>query len=48
MDAKLALLFLLMTIVIGLSHLGDRDFTRMRRELIDRRWRGLMRGRRKA
>ncbi len=48
MDAKLTLLFLLMGVVIGLSHLGDDNLTRMRRQLIDRRWRGFLRGRRKV
>lgn len=47
MDAKLTLLFLLMGIVIGLSHLGDKDIPRMRRALINRRWRDLL-GWRKA
>jgi hypothetical protein len=48
MDAKLTLLFLLMSVVIGLSHLGDKNLTRVRRQLIDRRWRGFVRARRKV
>ena len=47
MDPKLTLLLLLMGAVIGLSHLSDENLTRMRRQLIDRRWRELVRIRRK-
>jgi hypothetical protein len=48
MDPKLTLLFLLMGTIVGLSHLGDDNFTRMRRQLIDRRWRDFVRGWRKV
>ena len=47
MDAKLTLLFLLIGTVVGLSHLSDDSLSRMRRQLIDRRWREFVRGRRK-
>ncbi len=47
MDHKLALLFLLIGTVIGFSHLSDGRLNRMRRQLIDRRWREFVRGRRK-
>ena len=47
MDPKLTLLFLLIGTVVGLSHLSDDSLSRMRRQLIDRRWREFMRGRRK-
>jgi hypothetical protein len=39
MDPKLTLLFLLIGTVVGLSHLSDDSLSRMRRQLIDRRWR---------
>jgi hypothetical protein len=47
MDPKLTLLFLLIGTVVGLSHLSDDSLSRMRRQLIDRRWRKFVRGRRK-
>jgi hypothetical protein len=47
MDPKLALLFLLIGMVIGFSHLSDGRLSRTRRQLIDRRWREFVRGRRK-
>jgi hypothetical protein len=47
MDHKLTLLFLLIGTVVGLSHLSDDSLSRMRRQLIDRRWREFVRGRRK-
>jgi hypothetical protein len=47
MDPKLTLLFLLIGTVVGLSHLSDDNLSRMRRQLIDRRWREFVRGRRK-
>jgi hypothetical protein len=47
MDPKLTLLFLLIGTVVGLSHLSDDSLSRMRRQLIDRRWREFVRGRRK-
>ena len=48
MDAKLTLLFLLIGTVVGLSHLSDDSLSRMRRQLIDRRWREFVSGRRKS
>jgi hypothetical protein len=47
MDPKLTLLFLLIGTVVGLSHLSDDSLSRMRRQLIDRRWREFVCGRRK-
>jgi hypothetical protein len=47
MDPKLTLLFLLIGTVVGLSHLSDDSLSRMRRQLIDRRWHEFVRGRRK-
>ncbi len=48
MDPKLAILFLLISGVIGLSHLNDENLDRMRRQLVIRRWREFMPGRRKS
>jgi hypothetical protein len=48
MDPKLAILFLLISSVIGLSHLNDENLKRMRRQLVARRWRGFVPGRRKS
>jgi hypothetical protein len=48
MDPKLTLLFLLIGAVIGLSHLDDENLRRMRRQLVSRRWREFMPGRRKS
>jgi hypothetical protein len=48
MDPKLTLLFLLIGTIVGLSHLSDDSLSRMRRQLIDRRWRAFVRGRRKS
>jgi len=48
MDPKLAILFLLVGTVIGLSHLSDDSFVRARRQLVRRRWREIMPGRRKS
>lgn len=39
MDPKLAILFLLIGAVIGLSHLTDENLGRMRRQLVRRSWR---------
>ena len=47
MDPKLTLLFLLIGTVVGLSHLSDDGLGRMRRQLIDRRWREFVHGWRK-
>jgi hypothetical protein len=43
MDPKLTLLFLLIGTVVGLSHLSEENLTRMRRQLVARRWRELVR-----
>jgi hypothetical protein len=48
MDPKIALLFLLIGSVIGLSYLSDENLGRVRRQLAARRWREFMPGRRKA
>jgi hypothetical protein len=47
MDPKLALLFLLIGTIIGLSNLSEESIARLWRQLIVRRWRGIVRGRRK-
>ena len=39
MDPKLAILFVLIAAVIGLSHLTDETLGRVRRQLVRRRWR---------
>ena len=39
MDPKLTILFMLIGAVIGLSHLSDEKLGRMRRQLVNRRWR---------
>jgi hypothetical protein len=48
MDPKLFILFVLISSVIGLSHLNDEKLARVRRQLVIRRWREFMPGRRKA
>lgn len=48
MDPKLTILFLLIGSIIGLSHLDDEILTRMRSQLIARRWRDFVPGRRKS
>ncbi len=48
MDPKLTLLFLLIGGIIGLSHLTDENVDRVRRQLVIRRWREFMPGRRKS
>jgi hypothetical protein len=48
MEPKLAILFMLIGAVIGLSHLGEAKLTRMRRQLIRLRWRDFAPGRRKS
>lgn len=48
MDPKIALLFLLIGSVIGLSHLSDENLGRVRRQLANRRWREFMPRRRRA
>jgi len=39
MDPKLTILFILIGAVIGLSHLGEENLGRVRRQFADRRWR---------
>jgi hypothetical protein len=39
MDPKLAILFLLIGCVIGLSHLNEENLGRMRRQIVSRSWR---------
>jgi hypothetical protein len=39
MDPKLAILFMLIAAVIGLSHLNEENLGRMRRQFVNRRWR---------
>ena len=48
MDPKIALLFLLIGAVIVLSHLSDENLGRMRRQLVNRRWREMMPLRRRS
>lgn len=47
MDPKLTLLFLLISGIIGLSHLNDENLGRMRSQFVIRRWREFLPGRRK-
>jgi hypothetical protein len=48
MDPKLTILFMLIGMVIGLSHLNDENLGRVRRQLVRRRWREFVPGRRKS
>lgn len=48
MDPKLALLFVLIACIIGLSHLGEGSTGRVWRLLPIQRWRSLMPGSRKV
>ncbi|MGH6663700.1 MAG: hypothetical protein ACREB2_02190 [Pseudolabrys sp.] len=48
MDPKLTLLFLLISSVVGLSHLSDDRLARMRRQLAGGRWREFVPRRRKS
>ncbi len=48
MDPKLTILFLLIGSIITLSHLSDDSLARMRRQIINRRWREFVPGRRKS
>jgi hypothetical protein len=43
MDPKLTILFMLITAVVVLSHLTDENISRMRRQLVERRWRNFVR-----
>jgi hypothetical protein len=47
MDPKLTILFMLIACIIGLSHLGDEAFGRMRRRMPGQRLRNMMPGRRR-
>jgi hypothetical protein len=48
MDPKIAILFLLIGSVIGLSYLSDENLRRVRRQLTATRWRNFVPGRRRA
>ncbi|MGB6586079.1 MAG: hypothetical protein WBE93_08985, partial [Pseudolabrys sp.] len=48
MDPKIALLFILIGCVIGLSHLSDESLGRVRRQLAAGRWREFMPKRRRV
>ena len=48
MEPKIALLFLLIASVIGLSHLNDEVVGRMRRQLGEDRWREILPRRRRV
>jgi hypothetical protein len=48
MDPKLTLLFLLIGVVILLSHLSDENLERVRRQFVGRRWREVVAGKRRA
>lgn len=48
MDPKITILFMLISCVIGLSHLNDENLERMRRQLVARHWRDFVPGRRKS
>ena len=48
MDPKIAILFLLIGAVIALSHLGEANPRRLRRQLIAWRWREIMPARRRS
>lgn len=45
MDPKLAILFLLISCVIGLSHLSEENLGRMRSQFVARNWGRLVRRR---
>ncbi len=48
MDPKLAILFLLISSIVALSHLDDDNLARMRRQFVSRRWREFVPGWRKS
>jgi hypothetical protein len=48
MEPKIALLFVLIVSVIGLSRLDDEFVERMRRQLGEGRWREMLPGRRRV
>jgi len=39
MDPKLTILFMLIGAVIALSHMTEENLGRVRRQIVDRRWR---------
>ncbi len=47
MDPKLALLFVLIACVIGLSHLSEENLRRLRSQLVARNWREFVPSRRR-
>jgi hypothetical protein len=48
MEPKIALLFLLIASVVGLSHVNDDVVGRMRRQLSEGRWREILPRRRRV
>jgi hypothetical protein len=48
MDPKLTILFVLISTIVVLSHLNDDRLARMRRQLVNRRWREFVPGWRKS
>ncbi len=48
MDPKLAILFLLISGIVALSHLNEESLQRMRRQLVARHWRQFVPGQRKS
>jgi hypothetical protein len=48
MDPKLAILFLLISSIIALSHLNDENLGRVRSQFVTRRWREFVPLRRKS
>ncbi len=48
MDPKLAMLLVLISAIIGLSHLNEKTLARARQLVADRRWRELVPARRKS
>lgn len=48
MDPKLAILFMLIGVIITLSHLNEENLGRMRRQFVNRRWRKMMPLRRRS
>jgi hypothetical protein len=48
MDPKLTIFFLLVSCVIGLSHLTEENLGRMRRQFVSLRWREFVPSRRRG
>jgi hypothetical protein len=48
MDPKLAMFFLLMAAIIGLSHLNEEAVARFKQQMVIRRWREFVPARRKS